>query len=689
MSDAGKLEVGIEAVGAGGARVAAFRCTVRSRLACILPALLVVSSLFAQWGLPSTRDSLVRLLDPAKEDIVQLGQLDLLAMSWTMSKSAGPYLSRMDPLTSKLMQDPDPRTRRSATWYRGRYYYHSAYHAKFERDIPTALEYFREARILFQEVGDTLHIGFSLDAMGVLFRALGQPRRSLALHQEALDLFRLRVESAPHYVHGALVHMAEVYADLGEYEKSEELLASCPAIKEYRCLISRAHAHIAERQGYREKVITFLEHALTETACTGNAWDSVTVLAPLARARLNHGDLPGTIRTADECAQLADRLGDEAACIGCLVILGEARMLAKDEAGAERDLRRALAMAEDFHYVGLFRESGDDGSMLRATEMLKNLYRSQGRLPEAMAMTDRWVALKDTLAQMDGRVDVLRFEMREEMITDSLKDAEAARSADVKHERSLESERYRRNIILLVSGLGLLVLVVTMVSVLHRRGQERRLAALEVQRLHQQNLIADLRIRDQVARDMHDDLGSGLSALKLRSELAVEREDDPAKRKQLSSVADAAGELVGSMRQIVWALNAGGASLAEVVGYLRDHARNWCAEQGLKLTGTFDDTWPERSLTTEQRRNILLAVKEALHNITKHARASQVTLNVLWENGLLVMISDDGVGYDASAPQQGNGLRNMAKRMDLIGGTLVMSSTQGTCITFHVPLPVA
>ncbi|MEO8067669.1 MAG: histidine kinase [Flavobacteriales bacterium] len=685
MSGTGIVEVDV----ARSARVGAcvLSAPARSWFFCALLLLCSNSLLHAQWGLPSTRDSLIRLLDPAVEDTLQLYHLDLIAMSLTLSKRAAPYLERMDRLTRKLTQDADPRTRKVATWYRARFYYHSAYHAKFERDIPMSLNYFREARTLYTQVTDTINVASSIDAMGVLFRALGQHQRSIALHQEALDLIRLRAEPAPHFEHMALVHMAEVYTDLGDYAVSEALLASCPAIKEFRHRISRARAHMAERQGDRTRAVELLEQALMETAFTGNAWDSVTVLAPLARARLNDGDLPGAISSADECARLSHRLGDEAACIGCLVISGEAHMLAKDLAAAERDLRRALDMAEEFRYIGLFRESGDDGSMLRATEMLKNLYRAQGRLPEAMAMTDRWVALKDTLARMDGRVDVLQFEMREELFADSLKNAEATRLAEVAHQRSLEAERYRRKIVVLVSCIGLAVLVSLTYAGVRRRVQERKLAALEVQRLQQENLIADLRIRDQVARDMHDDLGSGLSALKLRSELAVERENDPAKREQLSTVADAAGELVGSMRQIVWALNASGATLAEVVAYLIDHARNACAEHGLGFEATTDDAWPERSLSTEQRRNILLVVKEALHNVTKHAHATRVTLNVRWEQALVVEIVDDGVGYDAKASRpQGNGLRNMAKRAEMLGGSLRMNGAQGTRISLLVPV---
>ena len=195
--------------------------------------------------------------------------------------------------------------------------------------------------------------------------------------------------------------------------------------------------------------------------------------------------------------------------------------------------------------------------------------------------------------------------------------------------------------------------------------------------------------RMRIASDMHDDLGAGLSALKLRSEMALRVERDPEKREQLGSLARTAGELIGNMRQIIWTMNTDQSSLADLMSYTTNHVRSYCAENGLAVHVDLPPAWPAIELSAEQRRNIFLVVKEALHNTVKHAGADAVRLLVDIRKGLQVTVEDDGVGLPKHAQESvGNGLRNMRKRITALGGELEMSRGPdgGTVIRFRVPL---
>jgi signal transduction histidine kinase len=106
-----------------------------------------------------------------------------------------------------------------------------------------------------------------------------------------------------------------------------------------------------------------------------------------------------------------------------------------------------------------------------------------------------------------------------------------------------------------------------------------------------------------------------------------------------------------------------------------------------------EEDMPLRTLSAEQRRNIFLVVKEALHNVVKHAAANQVLLGMAWREGALdVRISDDGPGPPAHAEAtEGNGVRNMGRRIAALGGTLTLArSTEpdlpGACLRFRVPM---
>jgi two-component system, NarL family, sensor kinase len=197
-------------------------------------------------------------------------------------------------------------------------------------------------------------------------------------------------------------------------------------------------------------------------------------------------------------------------------------------------------------------------------------------------------------------------------------------------------------------------------------------------------------VREQVGRDIHDDMGAGLSALKLRSEMALEMEPDPAKRLHFADQATIADELMGSMRQIIWAMNGEQSNVEDLVLYTTAYARNYCAGNNLELDVVHSGPWPVVELSAEQRRNLFLVVKEALHNMVKHAGADRANLRMEWADGLTVEVADNGKGLSlASDKSKGNGLQNIEKRVTMLGGDLTIDGTHGTRIRFHVPLTVS
>jgi signal transduction histidine kinase len=232
---------------------------------------------------------------------------------------------------------------------------------------------------------------------------------------------------------------------------------------------------------------------------------------------------------------------------------------------------------------------------------------------------------------------------------------------------------------------ALVVLAIIGLSV--RLYVQRRLAAQRLVFEREQALLAE---RMRIAGDMHDDLGAGLSGLKLRSEMAARSETDPAKRTYYVEMARQAGDLIGSMRQIIWAMNSDQGSLADLVAYATAYARSYLSEHALDARIEAAGPWPPVQLTSEQRRNLFLVLKEALHNVVKHARASRVDIAISFrvegDDGTLgLVVHDNGVGMPANMVG-GNGLRNMRKRLEVLGGTWRFEMDHGTRITCTLPI---
>lgn len=235
----------------------------------------------------------------------------------------------------------------------------------------------------------------------------------------------------------------------------------------------------------------------------------------------------------------------------------------------------------------------------------------------------------------------------------------------------------------IVSVLGAVGLAALVRSLVLRRVQAR------IRRIEQEHALEKERAR--IARDMHDDLGASLTRIALMSELAA---DEPEVRevaaRQFGEIAQAARAMSTTLDEIVWTVNPRNDTLDRLVGYLGEVATEYLAPSGLDLQLNLPADIPVLAVPSEVRHEVLLAVKEALNNVVKHAHAHAVKLHVTVANGALeIAIADDGCGFSAeSIAAFSNGLLNLRQRLEAIGGSAEIgsASTSGTTVRLHVPL---
>jgi signal transduction histidine kinase len=195
--------------------------------------------------------------------------------------------------------------------------------------------------------------------------------------------------------------------------------------------------------------------------------------------------------------------------------------------------------------------------------------------------------------------------------------------------------------------------------------------------------------RTRIATDMHDDLGAGLSRIKFLSEtIGIKKLKQEPIEDDISSIRQYSHDMIDKMGEIVWALNEKNDSLSDLLAYTRSYAVEYLSEHGIRCTVEAPDEFPSAFVSGEFRRNIYLAVKEALHNIVKHAEATTVFLRFTILKGLHISIRDDGRGFNTeNIKPYSNGLANMKKRMKELNGHFEMESSNGTIIKLSAPLP--
>lgn len=193
--------------------------------------------------------------------------------------------------------------------------------------------------------------------------------------------------------------------------------------------------------------------------------------------------------------------------------------------------------------------------------------------------------------------------------------------------------------------------------------------------------------RDRISADMHDELGSGMTAIRLMSEIAkTKMKDHPFP--ELEKISNSANDLLGKMNSIIWTMKSSNDTLESLVAYLRSHALEYFENTAVLCHVNTPEQIPSIEVNGEKRRNIFLSVKEALNNILKHAQATEVTIDLRLEgNNLSIIVKDNGVGIDTEKLRRfGNGMSNMKRRMESISGEFEITTHQGTCLQFMAPL---
>jgi len=204
-----------------------------------------------------------------------------------------------------------------------------------------------------------------------------------------------------------------------------------------------------------------------------------------------------------------------------------------------------------------------------------------------------------------------------------------------------------------------------------------REAELKAKNIEQEKEIEKQKIRNRIAQDLHDEIGSNLSSISLMSELIQNDEKINAeaseKIKRIHKVAKGSTQ---SIRDIIWLTNPSSDGVKDLIAKMKEVADNTLGKFNLNFDYPKDVS--EINLLPETKRNLFFIYKEALNNIVKHAEAKNVDIKLLIEkSSILLSIKDDGKGFNIISGSGGNGLKNIRSRANEINADLKFESNPG------------
>ena len=208
--------------------------------------------------------------------------------------------------------------------------------------------------------------------------------------------------------------------------------------------------------------------------------------------------------------------------------------------------------------------------------------------------------------------------------------------------------------------------------------------------LHQKEKKLLVRERARIARDIHDDLGMRVTQLVLLGEVA-QSELPPGARAhgQLLRISEEARAALRAMDEILWAINPRRDTLHEFANFICSHAQKYLASSSIQCVLDVEPGLSTVAFDLPFRRNLLLAVKEALNNAAKHSSATELHLQIRRQGGgMIVVVEDNGHGFDLSQINGSrDGLDNMTQRMHEVGGVWRLASQpgKGCRVEFIIP----
>jgi signal transduction histidine kinase len=220
-----------------------------------------------------------------------------------------------------------------------------------------------------------------------------------------------------------------------------------------------------------------------------------------------------------------------------------------------------------------------------------------------------------------------------------------------------------------------------------RRRLHRRLEQSE----RQQELERE---RARIAQDLHDELGAGLTEIGLLGGL-LQHPSSLSERGPvaLPRIVQRCRDLVTALDEIVWAVNPRNDSVNSLTSYLCRYAQGFLDLTSLRCRLEVRDAEPDRPLNAEQCHNLFLAFKEALTNVVRHSRASEVSVRICLgeKDRLLVCVEDNGQGLPEAVGEGADGLLNLRRRLERIGGQCDIENRPGggVAVRLSLPLPAA
>lgn len=543
------------------------------------------------------------------------------------------------------------------------YYAAAGLYYKKAGDINTAITYFVQSLSLAETLGNKVAIAGQALNLGNVYMSAGNYKQALQFHLKALRYFEeTKNEKGISFCYQSIgndfIELKQYKEGLDYIQKSFQLKQ---ALKDKRGMgtayLSLGHIYSAQKD--YNKALEQFNHALQIADEFDLVKERGTIIQNIGRLYVIKGDSLNAMRYLAEARTLARQINDSGAAASIEVDLLALR--SKPSSGAEE--KKLAANLQTLEV------SGDMPQRALGYKSMARYYAANNNFEKALLYTEKFHAANDSLLNNDLS---LQLKKMEEQYTVEKKEKEIAllKKDGLLSRQQLAQQRY-----LIISALVLAVLALGAIWLL-------------VARYRLQQRMKELQLRNQIAADLHDEVGSSLSSIHLLSRMAAQQIGTTQSADIIKKVSHNAQETMEKMSDIVWMIKPGEHEAKMLVQRMERYLYDICTAQNIECVLAASEL-EDLKLNMHQRKNFYLIFKEAVNNSVKYSNTRKLEV-VIKSDGptLLMLIRDFGKGFNETIVMNGNGLHNMKMRAKDLRGDLKINSSeeQGTELRLHFPV---
>jgi len=520
-------------------------------------------------------------------------------------------------------------------------------------DYPQAVEYFEKALRISEEKSDSLGIGLANGNLGIIFYDLADYPRAVMYMEKALEVFeelgdKQRIGKMLLNVGNTYHALADDSKALVYYEKSLKIMEEL-GNKYTVALCLSAIGNIYDEQHEYAKALEYYERSLKIGEETHDKRDIGLNMNSIANVYIDQKLYGKALEYQKKSLKIFQEIDDKR---GTAIALNGLSLIYQRMS----DYPKALGYANKA--LTLAREIGVLETQREALQFISETSEKMGQSKKALEYYKMYITFRDSIINEKNTKKTIQTHMQYEFDKkESLAKAEQQKK-DILALKELQKQKLLKYSFL--GGIGLVLLLFFFIY--------RSYSARQELRLHD--------IRNRIAGDLHDDIGSTLNSISIYSEVA--RKNDEHHDEALQMIGDASRKIIEAMSDIVWTINAENDSFEKIIFRMKSLTYNLFRAKQIEYTFQADEILNEKKLSLEERRNFYLIFKEAVNNLVKYARATRVAITLTYENKQIrLRIQDNGVGFDTAQDTAGNGLKNIKRRAQEMKAEFVIESKIG------------